>query len=86
MFRNPMMGQLSKLNPQVSQLKQVVGAIRNAGNPQVMMMQMLQQNPNYQKALDYIQQCGGDQQKAFYQMAREKGIDPEEVLSVLRGA
>ena len=44
-------------------------------------MSLLQNNPNYKAVMDYVSMCGNDPQKAFYQMAKEKGIDPNDILS-----
>ena len=43
------------------------------------MQSLIAQNPEYKRAADYIQSCGGDPKKAFEQLAREKGIDPKEI-------
>ena len=76
---NPMMAALmsQKLGP----MKQAVGAMRNPG---LMLNQMFAGNPNYQQAQQLIQQSGGDARKAFYDLAQQMGIDPEQILSQLR--
>lgn len=75
---------LARTNPQVNQLKQIVGTIKNAGNPQAMMNQIIQSNPNYQNAMNYINQNGGDAKAAFYRMAQEKGVDPDDILNLFK--
>lgn len=59
--------------------------LRNAKNPAALMQSLIQQNPEYKRAADYIQSCGGDPKKAFEQLAREKGIDPAEIAAQLQG-
>ena len=49
-------------------------------NPQ----SILQSNPQYNQVMDYINKNGGDPKAAFFKMAEEKGINPEEILSQLR--
>jgi transketolase N-terminal domain/subunit len=49
-----------------------------------MLMNMAQSNPNIKQAMDFINQSGGDPQKAFYALAEQKGVNPEDILSQLR--
>lgn len=44
----------------------------------------IQQIPQLKQAMDFVQQTGGDPQKAFYALAKQRGIDPESILSQLR--
>ena len=48
------------------------------------MQQMFANNPQYQYVLNYIAQNGGDAKTAFYNMAAQKGIDPNTILSRLK--
>lgn len=50
--------------------------LRGSGNPQMMLEQMMQNNPQMKDVMNYINQNGGDPKQAFYKMAQEKGIDP----------
>ena len=77
---NPMLGALnqSRLMP----IKNMMQAMR--GNPQMMLNQMAAQNPQVKQVLDYVQQNGGDAKAAFYKMAQEKGVNPDDVLSMLK--
>lgn len=57
----------------------MIGAIRNAGNPQALLQQMMQQqNPGLAQAMDYVRQHGGDPKAAFEALAAEKGINPAD--------
>lgn len=64
-------------------IKNTITMLKNAKNPAALMQTMIRQNPEYKKAADYIQSCGGDPKKAFEQLAREKGIDPAEIAAQL---
>lgn len=77
---NPMM-QILNAN-RIAPLKQMLNTVR--GNPQAMMNQMLANNPNYAKALELVRQNGGDAQKAFYNLANQYGVDPNEILNSLK--
>lgn len=54
--------------------------LRGVRNPQVLLDQMLSKNP---QAAQIVRQCRNPKD-AFYALAKQKGIDPEEILSVLR--
>ena len=66
------------------QIRQLIGMIKSSGNPQAMLMQMMQNNPNMKQAMEIVQQYGGDAEKAFYALAEQKGIDPQEILNLLK--
>ena len=68
----------------LSQIKNVINTIRSARNPQAMLSQMAQNNPQVQQVMNIVNQNGGDPQRAFYQLAQQKGIDPNEILKMLR--
>ena len=74
---NPMLANLNQ-----GRLSQIVNQIKSIGNPQM----MLQQMPQYKQVMNYVNQNGGDAKSAFYNKAKEMGIDPEEVLKAMRGA
>ena len=67
----------------IKNIKNTVSLLKNAKNPAALMQSLIQQNPEYKRAADYIQSCGGDPKKAFEQLAREKGIDPAEITAAL---
>jgi len=52
-------------------------------NPQTMMNQMLMNNPNVQQALTFIKQAGNNPQTAFMNLAKQKGINPQEFINEL---
>ena len=78
------MQQLIQSSPMMGNIKNMVNMIRGAQNPQAMMNQLLNNNPNTRQVMDLINAAGGDPQKAFYQLAEQKGINPEEILNMLK--
>lgn len=58
----------------------MIQTIKSMGNPQMMIQQM----PQYKQAMDYINENGGDAKLAFYKMAEEMGVDPDEILNQMR--
>lgn len=67
-----------------SSLFAVFNQIRNSPNPNQAMQQLLNNNPQYQGIMEYINQNGGNAKSAFYNMAAQKGVDPNSILSQLR--
>ena len=68
----------------LQKLKQMMGTIKSAQNPQAMMQNMMAQNPHYKQVMDYVQQNGGDPKIAFYKMANEMGVDPNQIINMLK--
>ena len=58
--------------------------VRHSQNPEQKMQMLLANDPRYIKVMNYIQQNGGDAKTAFYNMAAQKGVDPNSILSRLR--
>lgn len=76
---------LSGLMGRLGPIKQAMNAVRSAGNPQAMMSQMMQNNPQYSQAMKLVQEAGGDARAAFYTLAQQQGVDPNEILKMLNG-
>ena len=58
--------------------------MRNANNPQAMMSQMMKNNPNYAQAMKIIEENGGDAKSAFYKLAEQNGVNPDDILSMFK--
>lgn len=84
---NPMLSGLnqSQIMNNLAPLKDMYKMIKSAGNPQIMLNQMLGRNPQLKQAMNYINQNGGDPKQAFYKLAQEKGVNPEEILKQFNG-
>lgn len=76
--------QLMSSSPQMGAIKQMMNMVRGAQNPQAMMNQILTSNPQMKQVMDLINQSGGDPKKAFYALAEQRGVDPNDILSMLR--
>ena len=62
----------------------VVQAIRMSRNPNLMLQQLAQNNPNVANAMSLIRQYGGKTQKAFFEEAKRRGVDPNQIIGMLR--
>jgi len=65
-------------------LLDLMNQVRNSSNPTKMMEKMLTSNPNFQGVVDYINQNGGNAKTAFYNLAAQRGVDPNTILNQLR--
>ena len=69
---------------QSNPMKQMLNAIRSSKNPQQLFMNMAQQNPQMKQVLNMIQTSGKSPKDLFYQLAQQKGVDPNQILNMLR--
>lgn len=85
-MKNPILQAAGRSNLKqidISPIRNMISAVKNAGNPQAMLMRMAQNNPQFREAVSMVNQYGGDPKTAFYKIAEQKGIDPEAILSQL---
>lgn len=59
---------------------QLFNMAKSMRNPNTFLDAMLKSNPNYQQVINYINQNGGDPKTAYYKLAEEKGVDPDEFI------
>ena len=76
--------QLAKCSPAMGQIKNMIGMIRAAQNPQAMIQQMMNSNPNMKQVMQIVNQYGGDANRAFQETARQNGINPEEIFDMIK--
>lgn len=81
---NSLYKELSGMAQQGNNAKRLFDMIKMSKDPNAMLTQLFEQNPQMKYVFDVIQKNGGDPQSAFYAVAKEKGINPEEILSLLR--
>ena len=79
---NPILQTLNKGSlSQLGRAKQMAQMLKTANNPQAMVNQMMASNPQVKQVID---QYGGDPQIAFYKYAEANGVDPNEILNMLK--
>lgn len=74
----------SNTNRTNNSLSDLYNQIRNSSNPNQLMQQFLNTDPRFQNIINYINQNGGDAKSAFYNLAAQRGVDPNSILSKLR--
>lgn len=79
---NPILQQISRSN--VDRYRNMFSMIKSANNPQALLNQMIQNNPQYGNVMRIIQNSGGDARKAFYDECARRGVNPDEILKALR--
>lgn len=72
-MKNPMMQNLNQ-----NRIMQMVRAIKTMKNPEMMIKQM----PQYKDIENIIKENGGDAKSAFYNLANQMGIDPDEIINL----
>jgi len=68
----------------IAKIKQMMGTVKAARDPQAALMGMVQANPHMQQVMQAVKQHGNDPMAAFRAMAEENGLDPDEILSMIR--
>ena len=76
--------QIAKSNPLLQNVRQMMGMVNAAQNPQAMLNQLMSNNPQMKPVMDVINQYGGDAKKAFYSVAEQNGIDPNDIFSMMK--
>lgn len=69
----------------LQQIKSMMAMLNGSGDPMTMINQMARNNPQLQNVLQMVQANGGDAKAAFYKLAQEQGVDPDEILNALKG-
>lgn len=83
---NPLKNQLSQNQMLNSPFDPVVQFVNSGGNPQQLVNQMINNNPQAKQAINAIEQKykGKTPKQIAMQMAREKGIDLNQVNQIAR--
>ena len=67
-----------------AKIKGMMQTIRTAANPQAALKMMVMNNPQMKQVMEIVNQHGGDPMAAFTAVAKENGMDPEEILGMLK--
>ena len=65
-------------------IKQMMNMVRSAGNPQAMLNQLAINNPQLKQVMEIVQKHGGDPMTAFRAEAEANGVNPDEIMGMLR--
>lgn len=87
---NPILQALGQRSPNPNMMnamnnaRQIISVAKNSNNPIGMLNAMAYNNPTVRQAMQYVQACGGNAQQAFYNLAQQKGVNPDEILNMVR--
>lgn len=70
-------------NPNLN-IIQMFKVVQNSTNPNQLIQQLMSTNPQVSNIMKEIQMNGGDAKSLFYAKAKQMGVDPESILSMLR--
>lgn len=76
--------QIAKSSPMMGKVKQMMGMVGNSQNPSAMFSQMMMNNPQLKQVMDIVKENGGDPKTAFYSMADKMGVNPQDILDMLK--
>ena len=79
---NSLFQQLNPTRQLPSNVMNLIKRFKSMSNPQTMIQQMLQRNPQVNSL---IQAANGDPEKAFRDLAKQLNVDPEEIIKALQG-
>lgn len=65
-------------------IRQLYNLVRNNNNPTLMLQNLAETNPQVKSALELVKQYGGNPQAAFFALAKQKGVDPNQILNILK--
>lgn len=75
---------VSLQNNNLTQIKNAFNVIKNSNNPQMLLQNMIRQNPQMQQVMNIVRQNGNDPKTAFYALAKQRGVNPEQILQMLK--
>ena len=62
----------------------MMGMLNVSQNPQAMLNQLMSNNPQVKQVMDLIKECGGDPKTVFYSMADKMGVNPQDVIDMMK--
>jgi len=73
-----------QMNQSIQQIKNMMSMVQMSANPQIALQNIVNQNPNLQNILNLANSNGANLQQVFYNMAKQKGVNPEDIINALR--
>ena len=65
-------------------LQQMINMVSHSNNPMQLMQTMAQSNPQLQSILNLIQTSQKSPKDLFFEIARQRGVDPQQILQMLQ--
>lgn len=82
-FLNPSRG-----NNLAEMINKFTSTVKMSKNPAIAFQTLMQNNPNMQSAVEdaqrYIDECGGDPERAFRKFADQNGVSADNIIQMFR--
>lgn len=82
-MNNELANMLSKSSSQMNNISNVLSMIKGIKNPTEMLANIVKTNPQANMLLKTIKD-GGDPKTMFYEMAKQKGVNADEILEMAK--
>lgn len=50
----------------------------------MLLQNMMSNNPQMKQVMDYVNANGGNAKEAFYKLAKERGVNPDDIINMLK--
>ena len=67
-------------------IQQLISAFKHSANPQQFISNLAKNNKNFSSLVSSMQNSNQTPKDLFYQLARQKGIDPDQIIKMIRQA
>ena len=78
------LGKRPQTSPQPNGLVQAYKMLSGMNNPNAALQALAQKNPMMQQAVQLVNSSHMSPKDLFYSMAQQRGVDPEQVLSMFK--
>lgn len=68
----------------INNLQETYRSLMNSNNPIQFLQNLAKNNPQLSQVMNMVNMSGRTPRDLFYQMARQKGVNPEEILRMFR--
>lgn len=79
---NPFM--TGNTNDTINNALGIYNSVKNASNPMGALQALASTNPQVAKAMEIVNQTGGDAKAAFMKLAEQYGINPNSIMNLMK--
>ena len=62
----------------------MIETVKGSNNPNAMLNYLMASNPQFKEVMNFVRQNGGSPKDAFYALAKQKGVNPDEIVGLLK--
>ena len=73
-----------QVNPILQNVKNIFGLVSGSSNPMLAVLGLASKNPTIQNTMNMANQSGKSYEQIFYELAKQKGVDPNSILNQLK--